>query len=824
MRRPNPFPSSAALRFSRALAALLFGLFVLPGRTQPEAVAPPAPATGGLLVQAGHLVYEGAFRLPDSTTGSTFDGGGKAMSFHPTNGTLLMAGLGQQMVAEVNIPAIRTGAALSDLATATIRTPFRAVADLGALSCSEAHLLGGTLQWGNDLIASAYCYFESGIEQRSHSKNGTGPVQVGTAGAGFVSGWMTPIPAEWQGPLGGPALTGQGSIPIISRTSAGPSASVFNPADVGVRSPVPATQVLGYPMDHQTIGSTDSNGTLYNTTQYMAGMVFPAGTDSVLFFAGRKAMGQFCYGPGTDDQSLHLTPYPGAPQSENWCYDPVNHDKGTHGYPYAHFVYAYDANDLVTVKNGSKAPWEIVPYATWTFDVPFQYGQRVIEGVAYDPTAKRIFLTAGNGDTYKPLVHVFKVDAAASVTSSPAPSAPIPVADTQAPSVIITAPASGTVVTGSVTIGATASDNVAVAGVQFTIDGANLGGEDTSAPYQAPWDTTTVSNGSHTIRAIARDSAGNASSSPVTISVNNVSTLPDSTAPTVTLVSPDADITVAGTTILSAAASDNVGVTAVQFTLNNVSLGEPVGAPFQWSWVTSTVPDGAYTLKAVARDAAGNTAQSASHKVTVSNAVLEDSDSGDGRRGGWSDGDGDSARGQRDGDERGRVKPGRGRPASSDLNSDSRPIADTERAPRTSSSADSPTSAAQGSLTRIAGRRGAAASTTDTQAAPAGAALECQGDNPFQSSAGRIGICVGGQWTAVLGIRTSGFVRQRSLPTGATIWVIETDEALYEVHGGLAEAHRKQDLEILFEGWFRTDLKSALEGASVLELRQVSVP
>jgi hypothetical protein len=54
--------------------------------------------------------------------------------------------------------------------------------------------------------------------------------------------------------------------------------------------------------------------------------------------------------------------------------------------------------------------------------------------------------------------------------------------------------------------------------------------------------------------------------------------------------------------------------------------------------------------------------------------------------------------------------------------------------------------------------------------------------------------------------------------------VIETDEALYEVHGGLAEAYRKQDLEILFEGWFRTDLKSPLEGASVLELRQISVP
>jgi hypothetical protein len=829
MRRPNPFPSSAAIRSSRTLAALLIGLFMLPGRTQPEASAPSPSAAGDVLLQAGHLVYEGAFRLPANTTGSTFDGGGRPMTFDPAKGTLLIAGISQQQIAEVSIPAIRTGASLSDLATATVVTPFKVVVNFGGLNCSEAKLTGGILQWGGDLISSAYCYFEGGTEKKSHHRNGVGPVQVGTIGAGYVSAWMAPIPTEWRAAFGGPALTGQGSIPIISRTSSGPAASVFNPADVGVLDPVPATPVVGYPYNDsgtwQTLGRADSDGTLWSSTQHMGGMVFPPGTSSVLFFAGRKAKGPFCYGNGTPDQALHGTDPDGPGGEDQYCWDPVNTDKGTHGYPYAHFVYAYDANELVAVKNGQKQPWQVVPYATWEFDVPFQHGQRVIEGVAYDPATKRIYLTAGNGDGYKPLVHVFTVDAAASVTTSPepTPSAPAPLADTEAPSVTITAPASGTVVTGSVTIGATASDNVAVAGVQFTLDGANLGGEDTGAPYQAMWDTTAVSNGSHTLRAIARDSAGNASSSPVTISVNNVSTLPDSTAPTVALVSPDADTTVTGTTILSATASDNVGVTAVQFTLNNASLGEPVGAPFQWSWVTSTVPDGAYTLRAVARDAAGNSTQSASRNVTVSNGVIADpGDDVDGTDG-WSAGDG--GRGRQDGvDKTARVKPGRNRTASSDLSSDSRPIAGTERVPRTSGSADSPTSGARGSLARMAGRRGAAASATDTQSAPVDAPLECQGENPFQSSAGRIGICVGGQWTAVLGIRTWGVVRQRSLPSGATIWVIETDEALYEVHGGLAEAYRKQDLEILFEGWFRTDLKSPLEGASVLELRQISVP
>ena len=42
---------------------------------------------------------------------------------------------------------------------------------------------------------------------------------------------------------------------------------------------------------------------------------------------------------------------------------------------------------------------------------------------------------------------------------------------------------------------ANASDNVGVAGVQFKLDGANLGAEDTTAPYSIAWNTTTATNG-----------------------------------------------------------------------------------------------------------------------------------------------------------------------------------------------------------------------------------------------------------------------------------------------------------------------------------------
>jgi hypothetical protein len=98
-----------------------------------------------------------------------------------------------------------------------------------------------------------------------------------------------------------------------------------------------------------------------------------------------------------------------------------------------------------------------------------------------------------------------------------------PPSDTTAPTVSLTAPAAGATVTGSsVTVSANASDNVGVSGVQFKLDGANLGSEDTSSPYSITWNTTSASNGSHTLTAVARDAAGNSTTaSNVTVTVSN---------------------------------------------------------------------------------------------------------------------------------------------------------------------------------------------------------------------------------------------------------------------------------------------------------------
>ena len=86
---------------------------------------------------------------------------------------------------------------------------------------------------------------------------------------------------------------------------------------------------------------------------------------------------------------------------------------------------------------------------------------------------------------------------------------------------------------------------------------------------------------------------------------------PDTTAPQVTVTDPKAATTVSGIVALGATASDNVGVTSVQFKVDGQPVGAPDTAPpFQGSWDTRTATAGSHTVTAEASDAAGNTGAS----------------------------------------------------------------------------------------------------------------------------------------------------------------------------------------------------------------------
>jgi hypothetical protein len=94
-----------------------------------------------------------------------------------------------------------------------------------------------------------------------------------------------------------------------------------------------------------------------------------------------------------------------------------------------------------------------------------------------------------------------------------------------APSVSMTSPGSGQTVSGTIAYGANATDNAGVARIDFFLDGSSTRMlRDTSSPYGGSLDTTTLTDGAHTMRAVAYDAAGLSSSSQVSFNVSNTAT------------------------------------------------------------------------------------------------------------------------------------------------------------------------------------------------------------------------------------------------------------------------------------------------------------
>src|SRR5262249_12297584 len=136
-------------------------------------------------------------------------------------------------------------------------------------------------------------------------------------------------------------------------------------------------------------------------------------------------------------------------------------------------------------------------------------------------------------------------------------------ADGTPPTVAILNP-SGGLVQGTVTPWAITADNIGVVGVQFKLNGANLGGEVTTTPYRINWSTTSVPDGTYTLTAVARDATGNlTTSSPVSVTVDN-------TLPVVTGKTPASGATVQTTApALTATFSEAVQPGTITFTLKD---------------------------------------------------------------------------------------------------------------------------------------------------------------------------------------------------------------------------------------------------------------
>ena len=188
--------------------------------------------------------------------------------------------------------------------------------------------------------------------------------------------------------------------------------------------------------------------------------------------------------------------------------------------------------------------------------------------------------------------------------------------DQTPPTVALTQPLNGATVNGVVPLLATANDQYGLDHVEF-YDNGTLIATAPAAPYAQSWDTTQVALGAHQLLARAFDVAGNYADSVAAVTVKAVPPPRDATPPTVAITAPSNGRAVTGTVSWTATATDNVGVTRVEFYDGTKLVKTLTKAPFGFGWNTTGLAGGAHKLTARAYDAAGNSATSAAVNVTV---------------------------------------------------------------------------------------------------------------------------------------------------------------------------------------------------------------
>lgn len=182
-----------------------------------------------------------------------------------------------------------------------------------------------------------------------------------------------------------------------------------------------------------------------------------------------------------------------------------------------------------------------------------------------------------------------------------APSAPV-----------ITAPANGaTVHTPRIGVSGTA---VPGAQVQIHVDGQPSGSPTTASAGGSFAATVTLGEGTHQITASASNSRGTSAMS------NAVGVTYTASVPTLVFVSPAENATLSADTAVEVSAVDATGIARVDLYAGDQLIGTRTAAPWSATWSLGQVPDGPYTLRAVATNTAGKTAQ-ATRAVTVQKVI-----------------------------------------------------------------------------------------------------------------------------------------------------------------------------------------------------------
>ena len=192
--------------------------------------------------------------------------------------------------------------------------------------------------------------------------------------------------------------------------------------------------------------------------------------------------------------------------------------------------------------------------------------------------------------------------------------------DNEPPAGQIISPYPGQVVSDSVVIEISATDNEGIDLVEISIDGAVVS-ELSSSPFRYDWDTTLeTEDQDHGISALIIDLSNNITYvDPISVFVDNQD--PEDTTPPIAVISnPLSGQTVSDIVAFTVMAQDDMGIAAVEFFIDGTSAAVDSTSTYSYDWNTTGLENNSqHTLSAQVTDTSNNTTLAQPILVTVEN-------------------------------------------------------------------------------------------------------------------------------------------------------------------------------------------------------------
>jgi hypothetical protein len=376
------------------------------------------------LVLPSSLSFVGAFKSTDAIT--LYDSG-FGMAYNPTTNSLFVSN-GTQ-AAEITIPtslspSITTFASLPNYAllqgvSDVTEGGIAAAVASGQIPTGGTTFITGLCNYDNRLIIDAGNNY-AGTQSVTHwsrplnfstTGNVLGPATVSNptySNPRWSTGPMVKIPADRVAAnyfgSNGKVLVGWAPDSSLNlAVSGGPSVFAFNPSSITGVVSVTSNAVLVYTQDapldnHWYSGGGQTGGffPVYGLTSSHYGLVYPNGTNSLLFF-------------GTNGHGYTVYSDPSNPPDRPWIYDPHGSGVGEHAFPWYNQVWAYDTRELKAAYDAGQPSETVKPYAMWNFDWPTTGATHVMRGAAYDPATKRMYIAVNSTNFSRTMIYVYEV-------------------------------------------------------------------------------------------------------------------------------------------------------------------------------------------------------------------------------------------------------------------------------------------------------------------------------------------------------------------------------------------------------------------------------